>query len=183
MKIITRSFYVFTVLLFAGMIYVHKFDTSFAVKNSQENIELGKNGKSINYYSKKTKKYVHTICNDITFDLLKKYRFNLPHISGQKYNEYIKEVCELAGIDNIITVHTYKSGQAIKYEKQKFKLISSHTARRSFVTNLYKKNVGYVMVLTEATLLQKTIHGLITSQSSTSLLKLKTFSLGIVLME
>jgi cytochrome c553 len=24
------------------MIYVHKFDTSFAVKNSQENIELGK---------------------------------------------------------------------------------------------------------------------------------------------
>ena len=42
MKIITRLFYVFTVLLFAGMIYVHKFDTSFAVKNSQENIELGK---------------------------------------------------------------------------------------------------------------------------------------------
>ena len=42
MKIITRSFYVFTIILFAGMIYVHKFDTSFAVKNSQKNIELGK---------------------------------------------------------------------------------------------------------------------------------------------
>ena len=116
----------------------------------KENIELGINGKSINYYSKKTKKYVHTICNDITFDLLKKYRFNLPHISGQKYNEYIKEVCELAGIDIIITVHTYKSGKAIKYEKQKFKLIASHTARRSFVTNLYKKNVptNQIMVAT-----------------------------------
>jgi integrase len=116
----------------------------------QENIELGKNGKSINYYSKKTKKYVHTICNDITLDLLKKYKFNLPHISGQKYNEYIKEVCELAGIDNVITVHTYKSGQVIKYEKKKFKLIASHTARRSFVTNLYKKNVptNQIMVAT-----------------------------------
>ena len=42
MKIITRSFYVFSALLFTGIIYVHKFDTSFAVKNSQENIELGK---------------------------------------------------------------------------------------------------------------------------------------------
>ena len=39
MKIITRSFSVFTVLLFAGMIYVYKFDTSFDVKNSQKNIQ------------------------------------------------------------------------------------------------------------------------------------------------
>jgi integrase len=113
----------------------------------QENIELGKNGKSINYYSKKTKKYVHTLCNDNALELLKKYKFDLPHISGQKYNEYIKEVCELAGIDNVITVHTYKSGKAITYQKKKFELISSHTARRSFVTNLYKNNVSTSQIM------------------------------------
>ena len=116
----------------------------------QENIELGKNGKSINYFSKKTKKYVHTLCNDNALKLLKKYKFDLPHISGQKYNEYIKEVCELAGIDTVITVHTYKSGKPITYQKKKFELIASHTARRSFVTNLYKKNVptNQIMVAT-----------------------------------
>jgi len=116
----------------------------------QENIELGKNGKSINYFSKKTKKYVHTLCNDNALELLKKYKFDLPHISGQKYNEYIKEVCELAGIDSVITVHTYKSGKPISYQKKKFELIASHTARRSFVTNLYKKNVptNQIMVAT-----------------------------------
>ena len=113
----------------------------------QENIELGESGKSINYYSKKTKKYINTICNDLTLDLLKKYRFNLPDISSQKYNKYIKEICELAGIDNVITVHTYKAGKAITYQKKKFELIASHTARRSFVTNLYKRNVSISQIM------------------------------------
>jgi integrase len=113
----------------------------------QENIELGKNGKSINYYSKKTKKYINTICNDLTLELLKKYRFKLPDISGQKFNKYIKEICVLAGIDNVITVHTYKSGKAVTYQKKKYKLIASHTARRSFVTNLYKRNVSISQIM------------------------------------
>ncbi|MBT3546942.1 MAG: site-specific integrase, partial [Flavobacterium sp.] len=114
----------------------------------KENIELGKNGKSINYYSKKTKKYVHTICNDITFDLLKKYRFNLPHISPQKYNDYIKEVCELAGIDNEILVHSYKAGKAISFKKKKYELIASHTARVSFVTNLHNNCISSSLIKT-----------------------------------
>ena len=116
----------------------------------KENIELGINGKSINFFSKKTKKYVNTICNDSAFELLKEYNFNLPEISVQKYNEYIKEVGELAGLDNIITVHNYKSGKATTYQKKKFELIKSHTARRSFVTNLYKHNVptNQIMVCT-----------------------------------
>ena len=113
----------------------------------KENIELGKEGKRINYFSKKTKKYVNTICDENTFELLKKYKFNLPQISGQKYNEYIKEVCQIAGIDNVITVHTYKSGKATTYQKQKFELIASHTARRSFVTNLFKDNVTTSLIM------------------------------------
>jgi integrase len=114
----------------------------------QENIELGKNGKSINYYSKKTKKYVHTICNEKTLDLLKKYQFDLPHISGQKYNEYIKEVCELAGIDNEILVHSYKAGKAISFKKKKYELIASHTARVSFVTNLHNNCISSSLIKT-----------------------------------
>lgn len=114
----------------------------------RENIELGKNGKSINYYSKKTKKYVHTICNEKTLVLLKKYKFNLPDISPQKYNEYIKEVCALAGIDNEILVHTYKSGKAISFKKKKYELIASHTARVSFVTNLHNNSISSSLIKT-----------------------------------
>ena len=113
----------------------------------KENLKLGEFGWGINYYAQKNNKYVTTICNNNTLDILKKYQFNLPHILEQKYNVCIKEVCELAGIDNVITVHTYKSGKAITYQKKKFKLIASHTARRSFITNSHKNGATSALIM------------------------------------
>ena len=37
-------------------------------------------------------------------DILKKYDYELPSISAQKFNDYIKEVGELAGIDDPVTI-------------------------------------------------------------------------------
>jgi integrase len=67
---------------------------------------------------------------------------NLPKkISSQKLNDYIKEVCELAGIDTIVEG---KKFNAISKRKElgmfpKHQLITSHSFRRSFATNYYKK--------------------------------------------
>ena len=66
----------------------------------------------------------------------------MPHkISSQKFNDYLKEVCRLSGIDEIKKGKVYdkktkrkKLGMYPKYE-----LISSHICRRSFATNYYKK--------------------------------------------
>lgn len=41
-----------------------------------------------------------------TIKLLKKYKNELPKITNQKYNEYIKEVAEVIGIDKHLTTHT-----------------------------------------------------------------------------
>ena len=59
-------------------------------------------------------------------------------LSNQKMNEYLKELCDLAGFDTIIEVNEFIAGRHIKTTKQKKELISSHTARRSFATNAYK---------------------------------------------
>jgi integrase len=67
---------------------------------------------------------------------------NLPKkIQHQKFNEYAKVVCKLAGIDNIIKgtklnneINRKELGMFPKYE-----LITSHCFRRSFATNYYKK--------------------------------------------
>ena len=136
----------------------------------KENIMYRIDGNQINYYAKKTKKYVQTLCDNKTLDLLKKYRFNLPDISPQKYNKYIKEICELAGIDSVITVHTYKSGKVVTYQKKKYELIKSHTARTSFVTNLYKNNVStsQIMVCTGHTK-ESTLSGYIQSSAIESI--------------
>lgn len=68
-------------------------------------------------------------------------------ISDQRYNDYIKEVCKLAGIDKptkgkiTINIGTKADPKLRKVTGiyKKWELISSHTGRRSFATNHYGK--------------------------------------------
>lgn len=60
-------------------------------------------------------------------------------ISDQRYNEYIKEVCKIAGLDEVI-----KGGKQdtitkkkVKGSFPKYELVTSHIGRRSFATNNY----------------------------------------------
>ncbi|MBW8522166.1 site-specific integrase [Chryseobacterium chendengshani] len=77
----------------------------------------------------------HQVRNTLT-----KRNNELPkNISTQKFNDYIKEVCRLAGITEI-TLGNIKNPKTNRKEKghyPKYLLITSHTARRSFATNLY----------------------------------------------
>jgi integrase len=64
----------------------------------------------------------------------------LPYkISLARYNEYIKDVCQEAGINEMITGRIKETSRnATKIEtKPKYKFITSHVSRRSFATNFY----------------------------------------------
>lgn len=66
----------------------------------------------------------------------------LPHaISNQKFNSYIKELCKECGINQQIDIKRCRCGKRIVLQVPKYEMITSHTARRSFCTNLYKKGV------------------------------------------
>lgn len=75
-------------------------------------------------------------------EILKRYESDerielLPFISQQKYNEAIKIVLRLAGINRVVTVinpTTRKEEQCPICE-----VASSHMARRNFIGNIYKK--------------------------------------------
>lgn len=62
-------------------------------------------------------------------------------ISDQKYNDYIKKVCEAAEIIKPTkgTLFDSKTKSKITKEYPKYKLVSSHIGRRSFATNNYGK--------------------------------------------
>lgn len=62
-------------------------------------------------------------------------------ISIQKFNDYLKKVCELAEIDEIILGNLYdkKVGRKVAGTYEKWKLISSHDLRRTFASNNYGK--------------------------------------------
>ena len=57
-----------------------------------------------------------------------------PIISNQKMNDYLKELARLAGLDEEVTITRYQGAKEIKITKPKCEMISTHTARRTFVT-------------------------------------------------
>jgi integrase len=71
----------------------------------------------------------------------------LPLISEQKYNEAIKELCRLAGIDTMINITKFYLGSREDEVKPKYELISSHTARRTFITLSLKWGVPHKLIM------------------------------------
>jgi len=90
--------------------------------------------------TKKVGENITTLMLPITRAIYEKYNNNFPDsITNQKLNDYIKEVAKLLnGFDKKIEVRTYPGG-VLKVDKvKKWKLVSTHTARRSFATMMYK---------------------------------------------
>lgn len=78
-------------------------------------------------------------------EILKRRNNQLPTIiSEQKFNMYVKEVCKEAKINEIIlgNIKDPETNRKVKGFYSKHQLISSHTARRSFATNLYGSNIS-----------------------------------------
>ena len=79
-------------------------------------------------------------------DILERIGYSVPKISNQKFNEYIKTVGKLAGMDEIIKITRYSGKQKLVIEKRKNDFLSSHVGRRSMVTNLLSRNVPITLV-------------------------------------
>lgn len=74
-------------------------------------------------------------------DILKKYDYNLPVISSQKFNKFIKEVGELAKIKSTVKIKRYSGNKLIEICKPKYEFMASHMARRSCITLLLQRGV------------------------------------------
>lgn len=80
--------------------------------------------------------------------LLDRYDGGFPRpISNQKFNLYIKEVFDLAGLNHLIRVRKTTGGQESFDQVPFHKLISSHTARRSYATNMFKAGVPVMLIM------------------------------------
>lgn len=96
----------------------------------------------------KTGERVAIPLHPIVKDIWQKYDEQLPPvISNQKFNEYIKEVCKLAGIDNNEQKNITKGGMRVHQTFKKHELVTSHTARRSFATNLYLSGFPTISIM------------------------------------
>lgn len=94
-------------------------------------------GGFIHVKQNKTKDPVTIPVHPITRAILENHAFELPKISQQKLNDYIKQVAEAAGIDEPISTTITKAGKKLTITKPKYEWVTTHTGRRSFATNLY----------------------------------------------
>ena len=77
----------------------------------------------------------------VALEILKKYNFNLPEISKNTMLRYLKIIGFKAGLteDHIVTED--RGGKVTNSIKQRWELIGTHTARRSYISNMLKR--GY----------------------------------------
>lgn len=77
--------------------------------------------------------------NDVASYILRKYDYRLPLRANQKHNEYIKEVFEVAGYTDNVEKTTTRGKEVIREVMPYFERISTHTARRTFITMMKNK--------------------------------------------
>lgn len=79
--------------------------------------------------------------NKYSRQILEKYDYDLPIISQQKFRTYIKEVCKEVGYIEDILKTTFRGNERIEEKIPKYKMISTHTARRTFITLSLEKGM------------------------------------------
>lgn len=80
-------------------------------------------------------------------DIIDKYNGFPRTISNQKLNQYIKIAARKAGLTQVINVKKNIAGQDKFVKMELCDLITTHTARRSFATNMFKKGIPTLLIM------------------------------------
>jgi integrase len=98
--------------------------------------------------TKKTGERVAIPLHKTVKKILKKYNNRLPKsYTNQVMNNYLKEIASLAGLKELVETTITRGITLERNVVPKFKLVSTHTARRSFATNLYLADVPTISIM------------------------------------
>ena len=95
----------------------------------------------------KTKENLIIPLNDFTRQIINKYDGCLPIVKNVFMNKKLKVLAEMAGINESITLTRFSGSETVKIVKPKFMFVSSHTARRTFVTLSLEQGMRAEMVM------------------------------------
>jgi len=92
-------------------------------------------GNMLRLKAHKTKKDIKVPLTPIASTILKKYNFELPVLSEPKQNKHIKQVCKAAGFKQKIEIPSYHGGSKTYRTFEKWELITTHIAVKTFITH------------------------------------------------
>lgn len=102
---------------------------------------------SIHFTQKKTAGSVIVPTNPRLLLILERNGGHAPHLAQQHLNEWIKKVCRACEITTPIEVTTFDGRKHTTVTKEKCDLVSSHTARRSGISQLYMTGIPLQQVM------------------------------------
>jgi integrase len=130
---------VLIVLCFTGLRFSDVYNLS---KDSIRVIlENGNQVKILEVLTKKTGSLVSIPLHPFVEEILNKYNYDLPKYSNQKFNDYLKDVAKLAGIDKTVSITSSVGGKPVLLTKPKYKFVCSHIGRRTMITNMYLSKI------------------------------------------
>ncbi|MDQ2718778.1 MAG: site-specific integrase [Bacteroidota bacterium] len=106
------------------------------------------NNKQIKVRTEKTGEIVIIPIHKFVKEIFSKYNGSLPEaISNQKMNDYLKEISKMAEIETVVKTAITRGGKIDHEVNKKFELVTTHTARRSFATNAYLKDMPTISIM------------------------------------
>ncbi|WP_090706659.1 site-specific integrase [Daejeonella rubra] len=92
--------------------------------------------------TEKTRQFIRIPLSNYAKDILLRNGGKLPKpISNQKMNNFLKEIAEICELNEIIRLTKYRGVEKVETIEPKYKLITTHTARRTFVTLSLEKGM------------------------------------------
>ena len=113
-----------------------------------ENIKKNDKGTSLHTSTQKTGEKVVIPLNWIVLEILKKYDNQIPKpFTNDEMNRELKEIGKKAKIKDKVTIGITKGGIRKESVVEKWQLITTHTARRSFATNTYLAGIPPISIM------------------------------------
>ena len=117
-------------------------------KITKDRIVKNDKGAFLTVFTEKTNEKVIIPLKKASLAILNKYKFEVPRvITNQRLNDYIKKVGKAAGIKELVESSITKGGEVQTETHKKFELITTHTARRSFATNMYLAGIPAISIM------------------------------------
>jgi integrase len=92
--------------------------------------------------TKKTGAVIAVPMHRFVREILRKYNYSLPKPRCiQYFNRTVKLICKMVGLDEPILWERTVGGEVVSRMVPKWEMVSSHTARRSFATNMFLLNI------------------------------------------
>ena len=109
----------------------------------------------IEIITKKTNKKIFIDLNRYSKQLIDKYTQEkytplkrlFPPISLAHYNNMLHALFERCGFDSTVTVTYFKGSERYEVQKKKYEILSSHSARRTFVVECLTKGIAPLVII------------------------------------